>query len=231
MTDLNTITAFVGGVLSFFSPCVVPLIPVYMGYLADSTMGSVQKGSYKKKLFINALGFLLGLLIIFSLLGLTATSIGLLLLTQLDTFRKISGVVIILFGLFHSGFLKLDFLNKDRKVRFKRRGSTFLNAVLLGMAFSFGWTPCVGPILGSILIMAANSADLLQGIWLLGLYSIGFSLPFLAVVFFMEPVLKALDRRPKIVEGIKIFTSLFIIMMGAFVYLDYFSKISAWIKF
>jgi cytochrome c-type biogenesis protein len=226
MSDLNSISAFIGGILSFFSPCVIPLIPVYMGYLADSSMGDSQSLAFKKKLFTNALGFLLGLLIVFSLLGLTATSIGLLLLTQLEVFRKISGVVIILFGLYHSGLLKFDFLNKDRKLRYRKRGAGFVNSIMLGMAFSFGWTPCVGPILGSILILAANSEAIHQGILLLGLYAIGFSLPFLGVVLFMEPILERLNRSSKVVNIIKVTTSIFIILMGVLVYMDYFARLT-----
>ncbi len=227
MFDLNSWTAFSGGVLSFLSPCVIPLVPVYMGYLADTTIEKDGNG-YRLKLFTNALGFLFGLLLVFSLLGLTATSIGLLLLDQLDLFRKVSGIIIIFFGLFHSGLIKFNFLNRDRKMRYKRKKTNFLNSMLLGMAFSFGWTPCVGPILGSILVLAANTSEMSQGISLLGLYSLGFSLPFLAMVFFMEPLLKIIDRNPKVVQGVKIVTSLFIVLMGVFVYMNYFARIATW---
>jgi cytochrome c-type biogenesis protein len=227
--DLNSWTAFSGGVLSFMSPCVIPLVPVYMGYLVDTTIEKDGK-NYWVKLFTNAFGFLLGLLLVFSILGLTATSLGLLLLTKLELFRKISGVVIILFGLFHSGLLKLNFLNRDRKVRFKKKKTNFLNSMLLGMAFSFGWTPCVGPILGSILVLAANTTGIVDGISLLAFYSAGFSIPFLLMVVFMEPLLKLIDRNQKVVMGVKVITSVFIILMGVFVYMDYFSRIATWLS-
>lgn len=225
--DLNSWTAFSGGVLSFLSPCVIPLVPVYMGYLVDTTIEKDGK-NYWAKLFTNAFGFLLGLLLVFSLLGLTATSLGLLLLTKLELFRKISGVVIIFFGLFHSGLLKLNFLNRNHKVRFRKNKTNFFHSMLLGMAFSFGWTPCVGPILGSILVLAANTTAVVDGISLLAFYSAGFSIPFLVMVVFMEPLLELIDRNQKVITGVKVITSVFIVLMGVFVYLDYFSRIATW---
>ena len=188
MTDVTLYLAFLAGVLSFLSPCVMPLIPSYITFITGMSFEDLTSGQDKKKALkltvTNSLVFILGFSVVFINMGLASSLLGQLLKDYEDAIRIGGGVLVIIFGLFISGIIKLDFLMKEKKFHLKGKPVGYLGTFLVGLTFAIGWTPCVGPILGSILAVAINE-DPLRGALLLTVYSAGLGLPFLlaAVAF------------------------------------------------
>lgn len=224
-TSLSLIGVFFAGVLTFVSPCIMPLMPMYLSYMTGQ---SIEEGNVSKKtIALSSFGFIMGLMIVFGLFGLTATTVGRFFHSYSDIFRKLSGVVIVLFGLHHGGFITIGKLVKEKKVLFKSRGKGIWNSVLLGIAFSFGWTPCVGPILGSILILSANTATIGSGIWMLVIYTLGFSIPFLITALFLNEIINRLPNFEKHFITVKRVTGILMIAMGVLVFMNLIGKITA----
>lgn len=226
-TELSFIAVFLAGAASFLSPCVVPLMPLYLSYLTGSSLEDLEQDSNRLRMtvLIQSAGFLLGLLIVFSLLGLTATAIGQYLAINSLMFKRISGAVLIVFGLFHGGFIKIPWMNRERKFRLSAGKPRFLNSVLIGMVFSFGWTPCIGTVLGSILIVAANTLTLTDGIRLLIIYSLGFSIPFLITALFLSEILKKLEKNIGFFDIIKKATGILIVATGILILTNWLDRL------
>lgn len=226
-TELSFIAVFLAGAASFLSPCVVPLMPLYLSYLTGSSLEDLEQDSNKlrRTVLIQSVGFLLGLLIVFSLLGLTATAIGQYLAINSLMFKRISGAVLIVFGLFHGGFIKIPWMNRERKFRLRAGKPRFVNSVLIGMVFSFGWTPCIGTVLGSILIVAANTLTLTDGIRLLIIYSLGFSIPFLITALFLSEILKKLEKNVGFFDIIKKATGVLIVATGILIMTNWLDRL------
>lgn len=226
-TELSFIAVFLAGTASFLSPCVVPLMPVYLSYLTGSSLEDLEQDPKKlrKTVLIQSGGFLLGLLIVFSVLGLTATAIGQFLAMNASNFKRISGIALIVFGLFHGGFLKIPWLNRERKFRIRAGKPRFLHSVLIGMVFSFGWTPCIGTVLGSILVVAANSLTIAQGVQLLIIYSLGFSVPFLITALFLSEILKKLENSGRFFDIIKKVTGMLIVLVGILILTNWLDRL------
>lgn len=176
----SALLTFIEGILAFISPCILPLLPVYIMYLT----GNSSKTD-KKILVANTLCFIAGFTLVFIMLGATATSIGNLLNDNRLLLQRVGGVIIILFGLNFMDIFKPDFLNREKHFNYKGNYNSFLGAVLFGMVFSFGWTPCLGTFLGSALLMASNMKTVTSGILLLLIFSLGLGVPFFitAVIF------------------------------------------------
>jgi len=227
--NVSAIVVFLEGMASFLSPCILPLMPVYLSYLTGGTLDEIESGDAKlrKKTIINSIGFLLGLTMVFIALGATATTLGRFLYFNSNIIRKVGGIIIIAFGLFHMGVLKINLLSKEKRLNLNIKSPRFINAVVLGMAFSFGWTPCIGPILGSVLMMAASMETYLSGVLLLTVYSLGFSLPFLLTAVFFSWILKKFDNLDKYLKTIKIISGVLLVIMGILVYTNYVYKISS----
>lgn len=207
-------TAFSAGVLSFFSPCLLPLIPAYIMYLA----GSFEKEYLEKKrvlIMIQTLGFVAGFTIIFMLLGVSASALGKLFATHKLLLSRISGLLILLFGIYSMDLVKIPFLSRDyRKVKTKENVS-FLTALGMGMAFAFGWTPCFGPILGAILAStAAMSQQVSDGVKLLFTYSMGMAIPFLITAFFISTIESYTQKFSAHSEKLKKITGIIMILLG-----------------
>ncbi len=215
---------FIAGLLSFFSPCVIPLIPMYVGFLAGDFD---EDGPSRRKTYINALGFFIGLMSVFILLGATATALGGFLLDKSTIIRQIMGVVVIFFGIFQLGIIKPSFLMKERKMRVKMKRSGFGTAVVMGAAFSFGWTPCVGPILGTVLALAANSSTLSSGIIYLIVYTIGFAIPFALSTLLMGQMTKWLESIGKYLHIVKFVTGIILIAVGYLIYSNQLGQITS----
>ncbi len=226
-TELSYIAVFLAGVASFLSPCVVPLMPVYLSYLTGSSLDDPEQDvkELRRTVLVQSVGFLLGLLIVFSLLGLTATAIGQFLTLNSRLFKQISGLILILFGLFHGGFIQIPWLSRERKFRIKTGKPRFINSVLIGMVFSFGWTPCIGTVLGAILVVAANSVTLGEGIGLLVIYSLGFSVPFLITALFLSGILKKIENNSRIFVIIKKVTGILIILTGFLILTNWLDRL------
>ncbi|MDA2922768.1 cytochrome c biogenesis protein CcdA [Patescibacteria group bacterium AH-259-L07] len=216
MTDITIIIAFIAGLVSFLSPCVLPLIPGFLAYLAGSSIHKVQ--AKRKDIFLNSLFFVLGFSAIFAILGV-------LLNTLLETIAydvsiwlsRIGGVIIIFFGLYLTGLIKIPFLEKEHKFKVKTKGrSKYLTSFLFGSAFAAGWTPCVGAALGAILGLAATSPGLAFN--LLFSYSLGLGIPFLIVGLFTAQASSAIGRFSHILKYINIVFGIILIALGVLVF-------------
>jgi len=197
--DAYVFYALIGGAISFLSPCVLPLVPPYMCYMAGSSLseltGSAEaadNSKLRRKAVGNSLLFVLGFSVVFITLGASATALGKLLLQWSDVLAKVAGIVIIIMGLHFLGFFKLGFL--QREARFQAGGSGPFGSFIMGLAFAFGWTPCIGPILAPILSLAASKDTVGQGAVLLGVYSAGLGIPFVLAALFIGPFMQFLAR-------------------------------------
>ena len=224
MSELMQILGiFLEGLISFFSPCVIPLIPLYMGYLATNAKEVDEKGNitYKKKIvLIYTLFFILGISMSFFILGLSFTGLGLFFKDNRKIFLEVGGILIVILGLFQLGILKVDFLNKEKKVKinFNPNKMTKKTAFLMGFLFSFAWTPCVGPALSSTLIMASTASTALIGNLFVLVYAIGFLLPFIVLGLFTTKGLNIIKRKQNILNCVVKIGALIIIIMGGFVF-------------
>ncbi|WP_158212432.1 cytochrome c biogenesis CcdA family protein [Natranaerobius trueperi] len=223
--------AFLAGFLFFFSPCVWPLYPAYISYITGTSFSEMKQDRPQSGLLINALGFVLGFTIIFVLLGATATTIGQLLnrpATQ-DIIRVVAGGLVIFFGLQLGGFLKLPMLNRTYKMNFIPKKPGFFSSTLFGSTFAFAWTPCATAILGSILMLAGSSKTVYQGMGLLGTFSLGFSIPFLLLAFFLKQLYPKLNRCNKYLPKINFVSGGILILVGLLILFDKFADISLWL--
>lgn len=203
------------------------MLPIYFIYLAGTAESGENDGpSGKNRLVINSLGFVIGFTIVFVLLGASVTAIGQFLTSHKELIRKISGIVMVLFGLYFLGILKPGFMSMAKAFDFKPDKLRFPGSILFGMVFSFGWTPCLGAFLGSALVLAGSSESVLQGIFLLLLYSLGLGIPFiLSAILFdkIKGVFNLLKRHTKTISTI---SGLLLITSGILVFLDAFKYLS-----
>ena len=169
---------------------------------------------------INALGFVFGIFLVFSLLGATATTLGQTLLKNASLLQKISGVIIIIFGIFYTGLINFNFMNKEKRIHVKKVVPTLGGSIIFGMSFAFGWTPCIGPALGSVLMMAAISATLWKGILLLSIYTVGLGIPLLLIAFFIEKMLPYLKKVYKHFGTIKLVSGILLILIGLLIFFE-----------
>ena len=175
---INLLIAFSAGFISFLSPCVLPLIPGYISYISGQTLNELVKK--KQSVLLKTIYFSLGFSIIFIIFGATASFLGKLFITYSKELRMIAGIIIILFSLQLIGIIKLNLLNKEKKYYTKKYHENSFFPILVGGAFGFGWTPCIGPILGSILALAAVKETIFESVLLLAFYSLGLAIPFVA---------------------------------------------------
>src|SRR5690606_39213788 len=189
--------AFGAGVLSFFTPCILPMIPAYIMYMTGSTMES-EVSQRKVVALTRTLGFVIGFTIIFMIMGTSASFIGRIFIKNKAIFSKISGILIIIFGLNLMRVLKLNFLNLNRLLSAPKKVTSWFSSILMGMAFAAGWTPCFGPILASILVYASTSNTLSQGVFLLFIYSLGMAIPFMLTAVFINMFSSFLEKAERL---------------------------------
>jgi cytochrome c-type biogenesis protein len=190
--------AFAAGVLSFLSPCVLPLVPSYVAFITGLSFEALTHEHPKRRLRRIILGhsllFILGFSVLFTLLGASATFLGQFLVEHRDTIRVLGGIMVIAFGLFISGVFSLGFLQREKKFHFRDKPLGFLGSFLVGVTFAAGWTPCVGPILSSILLYASTAEDVHSGIYLLLFFSLGLGVPFIICSLALNTFLSAFQR-------------------------------------
>lgn len=217
--------AFGAGFVSFFSPCILPMIPVYIMYITGT---NVEEELYKKKVLAltRTLAFVLGFTIIFMIMGTSASFIGRIFAQNKDIFAKVSGLLIFAFGLKMTGVINFDFLNREKKVKSPKKVTNWISSVLLGMAFAAGWTPCFGPVLASILIYAGGSSSPEMGVYLLLVYSIGMAIPFILTALFINQFSTFMKKTEKIMKYVPIISGLIMIAFGILIYFDLVKYIS-----
>ena len=194
--EVGILTAFVGGIISFLSPCVLPLAPPYLAYLGGTTLdqiageGRAVDPKVARRVFLSACCFVLGLATVFVALGMTASALGQLLLRHKVLLAQISGGIIILLGLHFLHLIRIPVLNREARFGGPAEAGTLGTSYLIGVAFAFGWTPCIGPILGAILALAAQEETVVGGTLLLAVYALGLGVPFLVAAAFIGPFLR-----------------------------------------
>ena len=202
---------FLEGIASFISPCVLPMLPIYISYFAG------KEDSKTSRALLNSIGFVIGNTIIFILFAIIASYAGALALRIQKYIKILFGVVIIILGLNYMGILKIKFLNKEIKIKKKIDDFTFFKTILFGMMFSISWTPCIGSFLGSALLLIANKQNILQGILLMLVYSIGFGIPFIISAVLIEKLKNFYNLIKKNYKTIKIISGVILIVMGVYV--------------
>lgn len=210
--------AFMAGLLSFLSPCFLPLVPAYLTYLSGSSGGKVS--------LARTLAFVVGFSLVFISLGASASLLGQLLLQYQFILRKISGAVIILFGLHLLDIFPLKWLYQEKRWLEPRPGKGWAGAFLLGVALSFGWTPCIGPVLSSILLLAGTAQTMALGIALLGAYSLGLAIPFILAAIFWQSFLALLPKSSKYFFFFNKLSGVLLLVLGFLIFINYFSRLS-----
>jgi cytochrome c-type biogenesis protein len=232
MESVSLLTAFIAGIASFISPCVLPLIPMYISFISGLSLEELQNTNDKKRILervtLSSLLFVLGFSFIFIGLGASATVLGKYLLLKLSLLSKIAGIVIIILGLHIAGVFKIGFLNYEKRFHFGRKPAGSLGPFLIGLAFAFGWTPCVGPVLAPILALSAQQETVKQGILLLSMYSLGLAIPFLLTGISINAFLSFTRRIQKHYKIIEIITGVCLIIMGILFVTGSFSIISSY---
>ena len=235
MENLNYLFVFLEGMLSFLSPCVLPLLPVYISYLAGNGKEVDESGNIRyirKKVFANTILFVLGISFAFFILGMSFSAIGAFFQEYKQVFTNIAGVFIILMGLVQLGVLKFTFLEKEYKFKTKNnlKKMTPLLAFVFGFTFSFAWTPCIGPALASVLMLASSSETVLQGNLLVLVYTIGFAIPFLLVGFFTTELLNFLKKHQKILKYTIKISAIILILIGILTLTGMYERMNAYLN-
>lgn len=228
--NISYMVAFAAGFLTFLSPCLLPVIPSFIAYIAGVSFGDLKepglKGSVRRKTLTHALLFIVGFSIIFILLGLTATFIGKALFQYQKFIRIAGGALIVIFGLYLTGILKFDFLGKEAKIRVKSEGASYLGSFVVGVTFAAAWTPCAGPILGTILVLAGTKTSVLEGAKLLSVYSLGIALPFFLTALLINTFIEHFNRIKKVMGTINLVSGVFLVIVGILIMTNYLGVIS-----
>lgn len=215
--------AFAAGVLSFLSPCVLPLIPGYISFLSGVSLEELKKGEGKRRSAVKAgvasIFFVIGFSVIFVALGASASFLGKLLNQYMAVFTKIAGALIAILGLHLTGIFSIGFLNYQKGFKIKGFTPGPFSAFLVGMAFGFGWTPCVGPLLAGILALAATQETMLRGILLLLAYSLGIGIPFIATGFAVGIFMRFLERYRKFIRWGEVIAGVFLVIIGILMFM------------
>ncbi len=223
MINVGYIGAFLGGVLSFLSPCILPLIPSYVSYITGISFEDMRTGDralIRKLTLLNSLAFIFGFSTVFVLLGVSSSFVGALLGYYYDYIRIGGGIIIIFLGLYVMGILKVGFLSRERRIHLHSRPRGYTGSFLVGITFGAGWTPCIGPILGSILLLASTTGSAMYGFKLLLVYSSGLAIPFLATSLAINTFLSHFRAIQKYMRVILILSGLLLIAFGIILLTD-----------
>jgi cytochrome c-type biogenesis protein len=233
--EVGIVTAFLGGIVSFLSPCVLPLAPPYLAYLGGTTLDQISGEDQAvdprlaRRVFVSACFFVLGLATVFVALGMTASALGQALLRHKELLAQVSGGIIIVLGLHFLSVVRLPFLNREARFEGPARAGSFGTSYVIGVAFAFGWTPCIGPILGAILALAAQEETIGGGTLLLAVYALGLGVPFLVAAAFIGPFLRwarGFRRHMGLVEkGM----GLLLVAVGVMMILGEFERLAWWL--
>jgi len=231
--DITYIGALIAGVLSFLSPCVLPLVPPYLCFLGGTTFdqltGEDETPSHVyTTVVLSSIAFVLGFTTVFVILGATASAAGQLVAANLPLLSKIAGVIIIIAGLHFLGIIHIPILHREARYHADARPAGLIGAFVIGLAFAFGWTPCIGPVLGAILAVAAGEDSVSQGVGLLLVYSLGLGIPFILAAIAIRPFLRTLERFRKHLSVMEKVLGGFLVLTGILFLTDSMTLISIW---
>ncbi|WP_298271356.1 cytochrome c biogenesis CcdA family protein [Geobacter sp.] len=228
--NITIFGAFLAGLLSFLSPCVLPLIPSYITYITGLSFADLQaehpSHKVRQQTMIHSLLFIAGFTVVFVLLGASATFVGGFLQEHMESIRKVGGVLIVIFGIHVSGLVPIHLLLGEKRFTLHRKPAGYLGSFLVGLAFAAGWTPCIGPILATILMVAATEETIFHGIVLLFVYSMGLAIPFFLSSLAMHQFLLFFNRFKKHIRILEVVTGLFLIVVGVMIFTNYLSILS-----
>ena len=216
MEEISYFYVLLAGLLSFLSPCVLPIVPGYLCFIAGTSLDKAldNQETLRSNTLKYSISFVFGFSSIFVLMGASATYLSSLLYEYFDYLRIIGGIIIIVFGIHFTQIIQFSFLNSDTRIQIKNYKPGLVGSFIVGLSFAFGWTPCIGPILGSVLSVAASSETISEGTFLLILYSAGLGIPFILAAYGIGTFLKFLSRIRKHIRTIEIFTGLLLILFG-----------------
>jgi cytochrome c-type biogenesis protein len=223
MSEIGYISAFLGGILSFLSPCVLPLIPSYVSFITGISFEDFKTGDkarIRKLTIINSLAFVTGFSTVFVLLGVSSSYVGKYFAIYYDHIRIVGGIIIIVMGLYVMGVIKLNFLSAERRVHLHSKPRGHFGAYIVGLTFGAGWTPCIGPILGTILLIASTTGSAMEGFKLLLVYSAGLAIPFVATSLLINSFLSHFSAIQKYMRIIMIISGLMLIGFGIILLMD-----------
>ena len=225
MNNIPCYAAFGAGLLSFLSPCVLPLVPGYLSYVSGVNLAAARSdggaaiADQRGQVILSSLFFVLGFSVVFILLGASATAIGSLLLSHLPLLAKVGGVLLVLFGLHQTGLLRIKALYAEKRFQVANKPLGLAGAFLVGSAFAFGWTPCIGPVLSAILVVAGSQETIWQGVLLLACYSAGLGVPFLAIAFGINQFYRFFDNFKHHLPKVELASGLLLVAIGVLMFM------------
>jgi len=229
MTQISLIAAFSAGLLSFVSPCVLPLVPSYISYITGLSVEQLtdanERSKFKSAIIVNALLFIAGFSVVFIAFGASASFIGQVLIAYQDHIR-----LIIVFGLYLVGVLNINFLQMEHRIQFRNRPVGYLGSFLIGIAFAAGWTPCVGPVLGTILLYASTTDSLWNGVLLLSSYSLGLGLPLFLTALGVDRFLAYFKRARAYLWGVSTVSGVLLVVVGVMIYANSLTMITSFLE-
>jgi cytochrome c-type biogenesis protein len=235
VTDMVTVSlglAFLAGMVSFLSPCVFPIVPSYVGFVTGLTLDELRDGATRdarRQAAIHSALFVLGFSLVFLALGASATALGGVLRRSLPLMQQVGGVVVVLFGLYLLGLLRLPALMRERRVQLASRPAGHAGSVLVGVAFGAGWTPCIGPVLASVLLYASFEETMLQGMLLLGAYALGLGIPFFLAAVALNWYLAGATRLRRWIVPMQRVAGGILVVMGVLLFTGEFARITAFL--
>ena len=222
--------AVLAGIVSFLSPCVLPIVPPYLAYMSGVSINDLSEGkAQSRKAIMPALFFVMGLSTVFLFLGFTASAIGAMFLQYQNWFNTVAGILVMIFGAHFIGVYRIGFLDREARIDAGDRGGSSFGAYILGLAFAFGWTPCIGPQLGAILSLAASEASVTRGTLLLAIYALGLGVPFLLVAAFLPRLTGVMGWMKRHMEQIERVMGLLLWTIGLLMLTGGFSAFSYWL--
>jgi len=235
LMHVSLFAAFSAGLLSFISPCVLPLVPSYVSYITGLSLeqltDAAERQRFRKTILVNSLLFIAGFSTVFIAFGASASFIGQAMYEYQDIIRKLGAVLIIIFGLYMIGLLKMKFfMNEYRLVEFNKRPVGYIGSYLIGTAFAAAWTPCVGPILGAILAYASTTDSMQDGVMLLASYSVGLGLPLFITAFSVDSFLNYFKKARLYLRGVSVVGGTFLIFAGVLIYVDSLTRLTSFLE-
>ncbi len=228
--DVTAFLAFSAGILSFFSPCVLPLVPSYLIFISGASIenySDLSTKKHRKTLLLHALSFIVGFSLVFISLGLSSSLLGNLFSTYEKWIVRIGGVILILFGLNMLNILKIPFLNQEKMVHLKAKPIGLVGSFVIGITFSLGWTPCIGPVLASILLIASTTSSVREGAYLLSLYSLGLAVPFFVAALLVGRLLHLMQKYGWLMKYSSYVIGGLLIVIGVLLATGYYTRISS----
>ena len=231
MQPVGVVVAFTAGLFSFLSPCVLPLFPSYLSFVTGMSVADLQSdltAAMRRRVLLHSIAFIAGFSLVFVSLGASFSAAGQFLLDYRDVIQKIGGVLIVIFGLYIAGFLKVGFLGRTQQFQLREKPAGYVGSVLVGITFAIGWTPCVGPILGAILSLASTADNVGRGIALLFAYSAGLGVPFLLSSLALGAFLKFFRRYRPFIPIVERGAGVLLIVVGVLVFTNYYLVLNSW---